>query len=144
MIASLTGVVDAMNPGEKALIVTANDVGYIVHVSSRDYHVTLLHHPVSLHIHTILNDKGISLFGFRSRVEMGIWYKLKSVSKVGPKRALRFLSLDPLHLYTLIAGKKVENLATIKGIGAVMAQRVCNELSEWAFIHLSNANRILS
>ena len=88
-------------------------------------------HEVSLRIHTQVREDAISLFGFLTVEEKGLFEKLISVSGIGPKLGITVLSgLSAGDLIQAIRGGQVERLVRIPGIGKKTAERMVLELRD--------------
>jgi holliday junction DNA helicase RuvA len=71
------------------------------------------------------------LFGFSSRAERELFDMLTSVSGVGPKVALAFLSaLTPDALRRAVGSGDVAALTIVPGVGKKVAQRVALDLKD--------------
>jgi len=87
---------------------------------------------VQLFVTTVyLKDAGSFLYGFADNQGKSLFELLISVSGIGPKAALAFLSaFDPAGLTQAIVQQDVALLSTIPGIGKKTAGRLCIELSD--------------
>ncbi len=84
---------------------------------------------VKLYTYLYVREDKISLYGFASAEELGLFEMLVGVSGVGPKTALSLLSaVNPDQLSIAIASGDVELLSQIPGIGKKMASRLVLEL----------------
>lgn len=84
-----------------------------------------------LYVHLNVREDGMSLFGFRTSEEKQMFYKLTSVSGIGPKLAMSVLSgmeLSSLAL-SIITGD-TRAISKIKGVGKKTAERIILELKE--------------
>ena len=80
-------------------------------------------------IHTHVREDQITLFGFRSPSEKGVFRLLISISGIGPKLGLACLSgLGPDELSTAIATDDIKRLSSIPGVGKRTAERMVLEL----------------
>jgi Holliday junction DNA helicase RuvA len=79
----------------------------------------------------VVQDGGLSLFGFTDREERALFGTLLGVQGVGPKVALAILSgLPPAELTKAIAGADVARLTQIRGVGRKTAERLAVELRD--------------
>lgn len=86
---------------------------------------------VSLYTHLHLKDDGISLYGFLKEEERDFFLLLTSLSKIGPKSALRMLSsLSLPEFKKAVASEDLTTLIRIPGIGRKTAQRIVLELKD--------------
>ncbi|MEE8396525.1 MAG: Holliday junction branch migration protein RuvA [bacterium] len=82
-------------------------------------------------VHVARKDEPDALFGFADLTARNLFELLISVSGIGPKAALAFLSaFTPPELSTAIVAEDVALLSTIPGIGKKTAARLCVELSD--------------
>lgn len=80
---------------------------------------------------TIVRENEITLYGFTDAAGKALFELLITVSGVGPKAALAFLSaFSPPQLVEAIVVQDVVLLTTIPGIGKKTASRLCIELSD--------------
>jgi len=78
-----------------------------------------------------VRDDALVLYGFSTTEERGLFDLLVSVSGVGPKLALAFLSVfTPEALRRAVAAGDVAALATVPGVGKKMAGRVVVDLKD--------------
>jgi len=84
---------------------------------------------VYLHTHLHVREDNISLYGFGSAEELGLFQSLITVSGIGPRTALGVLStISPDQLVTAIEGGNIEVLSQVPGIGKKTAGRIVLEL----------------
>lgn len=84
----------------------------------------------TLHTSLVVSDGDMSLYGFLTPEERDIFELLIQVSGIGPKAAVRLLSLPKNTLVEGIAAEDVAVLTTIPGIGPKTAKRVILELRD--------------
>ncbi|MEW5945366.1 MAG: Holliday junction branch migration protein RuvA [bacterium] len=77
-----------------------------------------------------VGDGNMSLYGFMTAEERDIFELLLKVSGIGPRAAVKLLSLPKATLVESIAGGEVDMLTTIPGIGPKTAKRVVLELKD--------------
>ena len=78
-----------------------------------------------------VREDGVFLFGFSSKEERDVFFKLISVSGVGPKMAITILSGLSLSDLTIAIVKEDSSLLSkIKGLGKKTAERICLELKD--------------
>lgn len=86
---------------------------------------------VNLYTHLHLKDDGISLYGFLREEERDFFLLLTSLSKIGPKSALRMLSsLSIPEFKKAVKGGDLTTLIRVPGIGRKTAQRIVLELND--------------
>jgi Holliday junction DNA helicase RuvA len=84
---------------------------------------------VHLHTHLYLREDNAAIYGFASADELALFQNLISVSGIGPKAALAFLStLNVTQLASAIISGNVDLLTQVPGIGRKIAGRVVLEL----------------
>jgi len=84
---------------------------------------------VQLHTHLYVREDNIAMYGFASADELALFQNFISVSGIGPKAALAFLStLNVEQLASAIVSGNVDLLTQVPGIGKKMAGRVVLEL----------------
>lgn len=141
MIATLYGLIFAVDPVSCVVIVECGGVGYQVQVSagtlqylsSPAYRADGEEIPdakkVRLYTHMELRENSVDLFGFYTKEEKDIFELLISVSGVGPKAAMSILSLmTPRRLAMSIAAEDTKSISKAPGVGAKTAARVILEL----------------
>ena len=85
----------------------------------------------SLRVHTHVREDAIQLFGFRTGREKELFLRLTSVSGVGPKLGIAFLSgTSPDDLIGAIRSNDLARLVSIPGVGRKTAERVVIELRD--------------
>lgn len=86
---------------------------------------------VLLHAHLQVREDALTLFGFESEEELGIFELLLTVSGVGPKVALSTLSvLSPDALRLALANQEPALFARVPGIGKRTAEKIVLELKD--------------
>lgn len=87
--------------------------------------------PLALFIYTHVREETLALYGFRTTREKLLFEKLISVSGIGPKVAISFLSgMSSDELIPAIQNADIGKLSTIPGVGRKTAERVSLELRE--------------
>jgi Holliday junction DNA helicase RuvA len=130
MIAYLRGTLLAKHPNQ--VVVETNGVGYEVNIPVSTFSALPVEGAeVRLQIHTHVREDALSLFGFATREEKGLFERLISVSGIGPKLAITVLSgLATAELVTAIRAGQVEQLVRIPGVGKKTAERIVLELRD--------------
>jgi len=130
MIGYLKGILAEKQPN--SLILDVSGVGYLVNIPVS----TFLELPeegsaLSLFIYTHVREDLLALYGFRTMREKLLFEKLISVSGIGPKVAISFLSgMSADELIPAIQRQDIGKLSTIPGVGRKTAERVSLELRE--------------
>ncbi len=130
MIALLRGSLLEKHPNQA--IVEAGGVGYDVTIPVSTYtHLPDAGAEVRLRIHTHVREDALSLYGFLTQDEKGLFEKLIGVSGIGPKLAVTILSgLVAPDLIGAIRRGEVDRLVRIPGIGKKTAERIVLELRD--------------
>lgn len=95
---------------------------------------------VSLHTYLQVKEDNISMYGFSTIEELGLFKNIISVSGVGPKAALGLLSaFSTEQLASAIASSNIELISQAPGIGKKMAGRIVLDLKgklekEWGAV----------
>jgi len=127
MIGYLKGNIISAKPTK--LLIDVNGVGYLVNISINTFEKISDQPAVSLFIHTIVKEDSITLFGFYSESEKGMFELLISVNGIGPKIALSILSgirIDELK--SAILNSDLSRISSVPGIGRKTAERLVLEL----------------
>lgn len=130
MIAALTGKV--LFKGMDRAVIDVSGVGYEVYLTTD----TLSRLPDNsedafLHIHTLVRDDAIVLYGFLGEDEKEMFLNLTSVSGIGPKLGLAALSgMRVGDLCQAIVAGDAKRLTALPGVGKKTAERICMELKE--------------
>jgi Holliday junction DNA helicase RuvA len=143
MIGYLKGNLFEKKPN--SLILDVNGTGYLVNIPVS----TFLELPdegstLSLFIYTHVREDVLALYGFRTTREKVLFEKLISVSGIGPKVAISFLSgMSADELIPAIQRQDIVKLSTIPGVGRKTAERVTLELREQIPALLSESAHVL-
>jgi Holliday junction DNA helicase RuvA len=113
-------------------VIEAGGIGYeIVSTNAAIAGLPPIGRETKLFVHLNVREDGMSLYGFCSPEEKQMFYKLISVSGIGPKVAMSVLSGMPLSTLALcIITGDTKAIARIKGIGKKTAERIVLELKE--------------
>jgi Holliday junction DNA helicase RuvA len=130
MIGHLKGTLLDKKPN--TVLLDVHGVGYIVNIPvSTFYDLPEEGSELSLFIHTQVREDVLALYGFRTTREKNLFERLISVSNVGPKMAIAFLSgMTAEELIPAIQRQDLVKLTSIPGVGRKTAERVCLELRE--------------
>jgi len=121
-----------MEKKPNSVLIDVNGVGYQITIPvSTFYDLPEEGSTLALYIYTHVREDQLSLFGFRTTREKHVFEKLISVSGIGPKMAVSFLSgMTVAELIPAIQRQDVAKLSTIPGVGRKTAERVVLELRE--------------
>jgi Holliday junction DNA helicase RuvA len=130
MIAKLTGKIIEKFP--TSTILETGGVGFEILISSRTYEkLPEVGCRATLEIYTHLRAEEIRLIGFLDKDAKEFFLKLISVSGISVKIALSSLSIySSDELKKMIAGKEVDLVRRIPGIGKKLAERLIVELKD--------------
>lgn len=130
MIASLSGrLIEADADG---LVVEVGGVGLRVHASATAARAAQEQPAaVRLQTHLVVREDALTLYGFATQRERGLFVALLGVSGLGPAKALALLSGYPVDtLQRGIATGDLALLASVSGIGKRTAERIVVELRD--------------
>jgi holliday junction DNA helicase RuvA len=118
--------------GAGRAVLSVNGVGYeVLAPASTIAKLPGTGRRAALFTRLVVRDDAMVLFGFSSRSERELFDMLTSVSGVGPKVALAFLSaLTPEALRRAVGSGDVAALTIVPGVGKKVAQRVALDLKD--------------
>ena len=125
MIAFLQGTIH--DRGDGFIILLCHGVGYKISVPealTREYHGEVL-----LYTHEVVREDTHELFGFSNMDALQFFWKLITVSGIGPKGAMKIISSGSVsEIKGRIMGGDLDFLSHIPGIGKKTAQKIILEL----------------
>lgn len=128
MIALIEGKVVHKQDNE-LVVMTTSGVGYRLMTSPAAFAAAVVGSVVTLNTYLSVKEDALDLFGFASVAEKGLFKTLLTVSGVGPKTALHFLSLGSVEEITMAIGRgDIEYLTKVSGIGKKTAERIVVDL----------------
>lgn len=130
MIEHVRGILQYKSPA--FIVIETGGIGYKISLPFSSYEL-LPAKGDEIKINTYLHcrEDGLSLYGFLNQEERDFFLLLISISKIGPKSALRMLSsLSPSEFKKAIKRGDLNTLTDIPGIGKKTAQRLILELKE--------------
>lgn len=131
MIGWLNGqIVDKHHPGK--LVLDVNGVGYDVETSLNTFFQIESHNrPIGLHIHTVVREDALLLYGFLEKQERSLFRALIKVNGIGPKSAMAILSsITPEEFIQCIHQENAALLTKLPGIGKKTAERLVIEMRD--------------
>ena len=131
MIGYIKGnLLDVQN--ESCTILTSGGLGYVLHAPAPLLErLPEVGNELALHVHTVVREDSIDLYGFGSKEEQKAFRLLIAVSKLGPKTALAILStFDPSSLSQIVVQGDDTSLTRVPGIGPKSAKRIIWELKD--------------
>ena len=125
MMVKLTG--DITHHGVGFVILERNGIGYKVNIPEDAAHG--LHGTCTLFTHEVIRDDVRELFGFPSMDALQLFWKLISISGVGPKSAQKIVyASDVSNVKEKIMAGDVGFLTDVPGIGKKTAQKIILEM----------------
>ncbi len=130
MIVAVTGILKSKDASSAVVDIHGMDIRIFTSAT------TLTHLPacgklVTIHTFLYVREDQISLYGFISEEERALFDLLLSVSGIGPKGALRILSVATVDQICMAIGSgEINFLRKISGIGEKTAQKLILELRD--------------
>lgn len=129
MIASLSGTV--LTVGLDSLVMGVGGVGLLVHTTPATAASLRDGQPAQLATTLVVREDSLTLYGFGTQDEKGVFETVQTVSGVGPRLALAMLAVhSPDALRTAIAREDLATLTKVPGIGKKGAERLVLELRD--------------
>lgn len=131
MIGWLKGnIIDKREPGK--IVLDVQGVGYDVETSLPTFfQVEAMPAPINLHIHTVVREDALILYGFLALDERHLFRALIRVNGVGPKLAIAILSsITPDEFVRCIRQENATLLTKLPGIGKKTAERLVVEMKD--------------
>ncbi|MBP9760220.1 MAG: Holliday junction branch migration protein RuvA [Candidatus Pacebacteria bacterium] len=129
MISHLSGTAIAVRQG--FLVLDVHDVGYKIHCTARLLEQARTTRELSLHIHTVVREDALELFGFPTYEELELFQLLIGISGIGPRSALGIVGLESVEkLVSAIAHGDVGYLTKVSGVGKKSAEKIVLELRD--------------
>ncbi|STY29016.1 holliday junction DNA helicase [Legionella wadsworthii] len=131
MIGWLNGqIIDKHQPGK--LVINVQGVGYDVETSLNTFfQLESQSGSIGLHIHTIVREDALLLYGFLDRQERELFRALIKVNGIGPKLAMSILSsITPNEFIQCIQQENASFLVKLPGIGKKTAERLVIEMRD--------------
>ncbi|RMX21111.1 Holliday junction branch migration protein RuvA [Legionella jordanis] len=131
MIAWLQGkIIDKHQPGK--LVMDVNGVGYDVETSLNTFfQIDGANASIGLHIHTVVREDALLLFGFLDKQERALFRALIKVNGIGPKLAMAILSSISIADFIQCINEQNSQLLTkLPGVGKKTAERLVMEMRD--------------
>ncbi|MFF5212069.1 Holliday junction branch migration protein RuvA [Streptosporangium sp. NPDC000396] len=129
MIASVRGQVTAIAPD--GAVVEVGGVGVLVHCTPGTLATLRTGEEARLATSLVVREDSLTLFGFASDDERGVFEMLQTANGVGPKVALAMLAVHtPNALRMAVAAADVKALTRVPGVGPKGAQRIIVDLKD--------------
>lgn len=117
------------NNGEQIIVLTAGGVGYEILVNTNGAEFFKVDMETEILTYLAVRENAMELYGFKNKEEKNLFEKFLLVSGVGPKTALRILSLGSVgEISSAIARSDVAYLTKVSGMGKKTAERLVVEL----------------
>ena len=127
MIGYLSGTI--IDTTDNYTLVDVQGVGYIVYATTATLGLSVPGSNQSLHIHTIVREQNLDLYGFSDLQEKQLFELLITISGIGPKVALGILNVTtPNNLVQAVQTKDSSILTKVSGIGKKNAEKIILEL----------------
>jgi Holliday junction DNA helicase RuvA len=139
MISRVRGTVAAQ--GADSLVVDVGGVGLQVFVpASLVGEAGRPGQEITLHTHLQVRENDLTLYGFATEEQLGLFCLLLGVQGVGPRVAMSILShLTPDRLRTAIAQEDAPTLSRVPGIGPKTAKKLLFDLKDKVATALAEA-----
>ncbi|RMC56161.1 Holliday junction branch migration protein RuvA [Lactobacillus sp. ESL0260] len=135
------GVIVTIKPD--FVVVDVNGIGY--KVFSPTPYAYQEGQKARVFIEQIVRDTGITLYGFQTEDDKGLFLKLLSVSGIGPKSALAIMAAeDSNSLAKAIEEGEVKYLTRFPGVGKKTASQIVLDLKGKLGSFVKNANKAAS
>jgi Holliday junction DNA helicase RuvA len=130
MIISLNGKLTQIL--DKSIIIDVSGVGYEDYIpESMSGKLSNIGEQVLIYIYQHIKEDSQVLYGFPSLDDRHIFMILTSISGIGPKVGIKFLStFSSEDLVSIIANQDFNALTAISGVGKKLAERVVVELKD--------------
>lgn len=121
----LAGIITEIKPDY--IVIDVNGVGYKVYSPTPFAYQEK--QKARVYIEQIVRDTGITLFGFQTEEDKGLFLKLLSVSGIGPKSALAIMASENSNsLAEAIEQGEVKYLTRFPGVGKKTASQIVLDL----------------
>ncbi|MCK4548513.1 MAG: Holliday junction branch migration protein RuvA [Candidatus Krumholzibacteria bacterium] len=130
MISSVEGILAGRS--ETSIVVETGGFGFEIHVPATALaSLGNIGERVRLSTYLHVREDALTLFGFATEYDRGVFMALLGVSGVGPKAALAMMSAGSAAVLAgMIRGEDVPSLVRIPGIGKKTAERIILELKD--------------
>jgi Holliday junction DNA helicase RuvA len=127
MIGRLHGKIVEKTP--PFLILDIAGIGFAVHTPFSTFEKIRIDQEITLYTKCIFKEEEAFVYGFLDPDELRMFEDLTSVSGVGPKSGLNFLSrFEPGELLQAIEDENIELLSSVPKIGKKLASKIILEL----------------
>jgi len=127
MIAKITGTIEEFLP--RGLILNVSGVGYEIFITLDQKDRLAVGEVMSFYIAENIKEDEHSLYGFLDLSGREMYYRLTSVSGVGPKAAMSILAAHSSQkIASAILANDISLFSAVSGIGKKTAQRIILDL----------------
>lgn len=116
---------------ENSLALDVGGVGYRILAPQRVLESAVQGEELLLYTHLIVREDELTLYGFASQQEKGMFERLIGISGIGPKAALSVLSfMTPGEIAMAAISGDTKAFSRVSGIGPKMAGRIVLEMKD--------------
>jgi len=106
-------------------------IGYEIYVGKKFLDKLKINEKIKIFVYLYLKQDSLELYGFEKESEFKYFKILNNITRIGPKIALKILSLVKIeNLERAVLDNDINFLTEISGIGKKNAQRIILELKE--------------
>ena len=129
MIYFLRGKIAAKD--KNLVVLETGGVGYEIYVGKKFLDKLKINEEIKIFVYLYLRQDSLELYGFEKESELKYFKTLNNITRIGPKIALKILSLVKIeNLERAVLDNDINFLTEISGIGKKNAQRIILELKE--------------
>lgn len=123
MISTISGTV--ADAAGSTVVIEVGGIGYLISIPDRTARDLRLRDQLQLHTSLVIRDDSVSIFGFESKQELGLFSLLRGVNGVGPKMALAVLSqMTPASIQDAVIAENDSPFRAVSGVGAKTAKLI--------------------
>ena len=127
MLAYLKGTINYK--GNNYLVLNVGNVGYKINAVPTLLSEVKAGDELALYLHQYVRENILELYGFKTREELEVFEELISVSGLGPKSALKTLTVaGPQEIRRAVQSGNPGELSKFSGIGPKLAEKIIIEL----------------
>ena len=123
----------------KNTMVTSSGVGYQVNTKEEGSG-----EEKTLHIHTLVRENSITLYGFEEEVDKNLFLEMLSIDKIGPGTAFNILkNIETNEFKNLVASGDKKTLSQYKGVGPTTAEKLIKHFGDSPSMNVIGNDNIL-
>lgn len=116
---------------ERGVVVYVGGIGYRIFLNAKSLSRVITGEQIEINTYMAVKEDSQELYGFMEKEELEFFKMLISVSGIGPRTALNFLTISSVpEIKKAIASEDPAMLTVVPGIGKKTAERVIVELKE--------------